>query len=174
MPEAAAMTARTTLGMQIPQRGRERHMLDSGDVAARVVTHLFDVDTLLETAPLGMLDSGAARPNVLIQCAASDMPGLVRRLEAIAVQPVHTWVVSGTSQWPDMPTGTLVIHDVAVMTVAQQIELFDWMTRRAGTTQVIALTTQPLAPLVEGGHFLQALYCRINVLQATAKTRPAV
>lgn len=173
MPESAAVTARTDFGMQIPQQARDRHMLQSGDVPARVVTHIFDLQTLLDTAPLGMLDSGAARPNVVITCAAAEMPTVVARLQQMAVQPVHTCTVDQDPRWPVLTGGTLIVHDLAQLNMASQIELYDWMSQRVGTTQVIGLTTAPLAPLVERGQFLQALFCRLNVLQAVSTPAPA-
>lgn len=169
MPEHAGQTARNDLGMQIPLRGRERHILDLGDVPARVVTHVFDVDTLLETAPLGMLESGAARPNVLITCQPQEIPELVGRLQLLAVQPVHVCTVAARPCWPDTNRGTLIVHDASALLMAHQIELYDWATARLGRAQVIALTTRALAPMVEDGHFLQALYTRLNVLQAATQ-----
>ena len=170
MLEHAGQTARNDLGMQIPLRGRERHILDLGDVPARVVTHVFDVDTLLETAPLGMLESGVARPNVLITCHPLEIPDLVTRLQLIAVQPVHLRAVSAHPCWPEAQHGTLVVHDAAALMMAHQIELYDWAMARLGRAQVIAITTRPLAPMVEDGHFLQALYSRLNVLQAATRS----
>jgi hypothetical protein len=171
MPEQAGLTARNDLGMQIPFRGRDRHILDLGDVSARVVTHIFDVDTLLETAPRGMLESGVARPNVLITCQPREIPELVGRLQLLAVQPASVCALPGRPCWPDAEHGTLIVHDVAALMMAQQIELYDWAMARLGRAQVISLTTRPLARMVDDGHFLQALYTRLNVLQAATRAR---
>lgn len=185
MRESVAVTGRTDLGMQFPQRGRDRYTLGFGDVAARAVTHIFDLDTLLETAPLGMLDSGVARPNVVITCELGELDAIVARLKQVAVQPVHTCVVTDSPRvqraaQPELGEmlgsvhdGTLIVHDLARLDMAQQIALFDWMAQQAGRTQVIGLTTIALAPLVERGLFLQALYSRLSTLQAvSAATTP--
>ena len=171
MPDSAAVTARTDIGMQFPQHGRERHMLGLGDVPARVVTQVFDLETLLDTAPLGMLDSGAARPNVLITCLPDELLVIQSRLERVAVQPVHTCVVGVSLEWPSLTSGTMIVRDLAELTMPQQIALYDWLTERAGQVQVLGLTTAALAPLVERGLFLQALYSRLNLLQATSAGR---
>lgn len=167
MHDTAAATGRTEIGMQFPSR--EPRPLGVGGVPARMVTHTFDVKALLETTWLGALASGDARPNVLIQCAPSEVAALTERLRAWATQPFLVCrVTSEPLRLPAHGGGTLLVHDVATLTVGQQIDLYDWITAHAGRTQVIGITSVPLAPLVEGGQFLQALFRRLNVLQARA------
>lgn len=168
MHDSAPVAARTDMGLQFPYRGRESYALRVGEVPMRVVTHTFDVRALLETAWIGVLASGAARPNVLIQCPPGQIGPLVERLRAWAVHPFQTSVVTGELPLPTGMDGTTLVHDVSALTVAQQILLYDWMAPRAGKVQVIAITTVPLEPLVERGHFVQALFYRLNVLQAKA------
>jgi hypothetical protein len=92
---------------------------------------------------------------------------LVDRLCLRAEPPLHLAVIPGTLDLPLGDRGTLVMHDVSALTVAQQITFYDWMTPRSATMQVIAITTQPLAPKMESGGFLQALLNRLTAVQAT-------
>lgn len=164
MQDAVAAAARTDVGLQFP--GRERAALGAG-ARPTVVPHTFDVETLLETALMGTTTPGRVWPNVLIHSPAADINRLIARLGARLAQPLTVCPVgAGTLRLPANPGGTLLVHDVAALSVAQQIDLYDWTSVFGGRTQVVAITSEPLAPRVEGGHFLQALFYRLNVLQA--------
>ncbi len=153
--------------MQLPRR--ERHALGAGGPPSRVVTHTFDVEELLASTWLGVLATGSSRPNVLIQCPASKIAALTDRLAAWAIHPCAVCTVSsGRLRLPAAPGGTLLTHDLAALTVAQQIELFDWIAGDGGRTQVVGITSVALGSRVEAGHFLQALFCRLNIVQARA------
>lgn len=166
MPQTATV-ARTDIGLQFP--ARERHALGISAVPAHVVTRMFDVEALLDTTWRGGLASGAARPNLLIQCSAGAVAALTDRLRTWATHPLLVCrVTADPLRLPVTEGRTLLVHDVAALTVPQQIELDDWTTARASCTQVIGITSVPLAPLVEAGHFLQALFDRMNVLRARA------
>jgi DNA-binding NtrC family response regulator len=62
----------------------------------------------------------------------------------------------------------LVIRDAAAMTLAQQIELFDWMTGAGRGAQVLSVTSRPLLSLVQDGRFLEGLFYRLNVVSIAA------
>ena len=169
MHDSAGTVARTENGLQFPKRGRERHEMILGETPARAVSNMLDVDTLFDASWFHADATGGVRPNVLIQCPSADVPMLVERLTLRAEPPLHTAVVPGALTLPTGDRGTLVIHDVAALAVSQQISLYDWMTSRAATLQVIAITTEPLAPKMERGQFLQALFTRLTVVQAIAR-----
>jgi hypothetical protein len=168
MHESAGTVARTDMGMQFPKRGRERHEMIFGEVSERVLAHTLDVDTLFDAAWFHPDAAGGSRPNVLIQCPVTAIPALIDRLSLRAEPPLHLAVVLDNLDLPVGDRGTLVIHDVSALTVAQQLTLYDWMTPRTATMQVIAITSQPLAPKMESGGFLQALLNRLTAVQATA------
>jgi sigma-54-interacting transcriptional regulator len=71
---------------------------------------------------------------------------------------LRTCRLPGTLSVPANPIDTFVIHDVAAMSIAQQIELFDWMTGAGRGVQVISVTSRPLAQLVAEGRFFEGLF----------------
>jgi DNA-binding NtrC family response regulator len=77
----------------------------------------------------------------------------------------------GELRLPKHRSGTLVLHDASALTLDQQIDLYDWMSDRDGTIQVIAVTSIPLWSLVERGQYLEGLFHRLNVvhMRATAQ-----
>jgi hypothetical protein len=60
--------------------------------------------------------------------------------------------------------GTLILHDVGAMPPAAQLDLFGWMERDAGHTQVVSTSASPLLPRVQCGAFIETLYYRLNTI----------
>jgi DNA-binding NtrC family response regulator len=83
--------------------------------------------------------------------------------------PFHFSLLPGALRLPLERTGTLVIHDVAALTLPQQILFYDWMSAGRGDLQVVSMTTTSLDALVEQGDFLEGLYYRLNVVRLEAK-----
>ncbi|MGE3513355.1 MAG: hypothetical protein AB7N65_31230 [Vicinamibacterales bacterium] len=165
MIEIDAAAARTDSGLRIPAPAYERHSLQLRVEPVRVAPHPFDVETLLGVGWM-RVQPPAARPNVLIECPQAEMAALIGRLRTLATEPMQTCVVSSQLTWPADRAVSLLLWDLSALAVSQQIGLYDWMTARAGDVHVIAVTSVPLAPMVERGRFLQALFSRLNVLQA--------
>jgi hypothetical protein len=113
------------------------------------------------------------RPNLLIWCPGVDTGSVVHRLIQMCRPPIHVCL---PDRWelPSRRVGTLLLHDVAALTVVQQIELFDWVSDHVGITQVISVSSAPLHPLVEDGRFLEGLFYRLNVVHVTAATEHIV
>lgn len=81
------------------------------------------------------------------------------------VEPVVFWRPGGAMHLPEnAAVRTLVIRDVGAMTGAEQVRLLDWLDRAVGRTQVVSTSSVPLLPLVEEGHFINALYYRLNTV----------
>ena len=66
--------------------------------------------------------------------------------------------------------GTLLLKDVASLTLSQQVMLYDWLTSACGDMQVVSVTTAPLQALVEHGEFLEGLFYRLNVIRLDARS----
>jgi hypothetical protein len=109
------------------------------------------------------------RPNLLVSCRDGEIEAVAARLTAFCTAPLHVQRLPGRLVLPVDLTGTLLLWDVAQLTLHQQIHLNDWMTIRRQQTQVISVTTTPLAPLVEGGLFLEGLLHRLNAVSLFAQ-----
>ena len=110
------------------------------------------------------------RPNLLVNCAATEVYQVASELVRWCATPV---VMCGMPGWLDLPPeheGTLLITRVEEMTVDQQIGLFDWMTHAHPNVQVISVATTRLDHLVKDGRFLEGLFYRLNVVQVDART----
>jgi hypothetical protein len=149
------------------QLGREA--LGPLDVRACTVAQTFDLATIADATLMRCLAAEAHPSNVLAQCATfRDAAALVERLVPFCAGPVHACTLPGPLSLPSGLTGTLLLTDVAALTVTQQLDLYDWMSVRRTAVQVVAVTAVPLAPLVDSGRFLQALYHRLNAIRLSA------
>ena len=114
---------------------------------------------------LKSLTSNSRRPNLLLVCSDSAWNAAVRHLSRWCAHPFRCTVFPGPLALPPDRTGTLVLHGVDKMTLAQQIALYDWLTAPGQGPQIVSMTTTPLEPLVMSGHFLEGLLRRLNVVQ---------
>jgi Sigma-54 interaction domain len=150
-----------------PQLGREA--LGFVDVRSRAVAHAFDFETIADATLMRCLLAEVRRPNLLAQCAsAHDAEAFVERLVPWCAGPLYECPLPGALSLPTAPTGTLLLNDVAALSVMQQVEVFDWISERQTATQIVSVTTRPLTPLVDAGLFLQALFYRLNIIQLNA------
>ena len=69
------------------------------------------------------------------------------------------------SDLPEGDAGTLVLDDVAAMSLVQQLELDDWIRTGGRDVQVISVTSTHLERLVESGQFLEALYEKLSIVR---------
>jgi hypothetical protein len=127
-----------------------------------------DYISFSETSLLGSLRSSEYRPNVLVVCHDARVDSVVGQLQDHCVSPGHICHVPGKLDFPDIERGTLIVHDVAALTIDQQIALGDWIERRRVRVQVLSVTRAPLLPLVQDGRFLEGLFYRLNTLTVRA------
>jgi hypothetical protein len=101
-------------------------------------------------------------PNLLIVGAAAARASAIRELRPFLR---HTIVATSVAV-PGEPAAarTLVLENVAALTAAEQHDLLTWLEARGEGTQVITTADRSLLPLVKKGHFLEALYYRLNVV----------
>jgi len=128
----------------------------------------FDFHTLPDAALMACLAARGRRPNVLVECTSDSSEAALRQLMALCARPARYCALPGRLDLPVTKEGTLVLRDVAALTLAQQVQLFDWLSAGGATLQVISLTTLPLRDLVEDGAFLESLYYRLNVIRLDA------
>ena len=77
----------------------------------------------------------------------------------------------GPLQLPADRRGTLLLNDVAALSIEDQISLFDWLGGPAGDLRVISGTTTPMAPLLASGRFLEGLFNRLGNVQFDVTSR---
>jgi transcriptional regulator of acetoin/glycerol metabolism len=109
------------------------------------------------------------RPSLLVRCGRADRETVRAALVSWCRPPVHI-CEPGRMTLPERPSGTLLLADVATLTLAQQMDLYDWLEWAHNSVQVVSIACEPLWGLVERGKFLEGLYYRLNVVTVDAKT----
>jgi hypothetical protein len=106
--------------------------------------------------------------NVLVHCVDIGASPAFEALTDLCPQRPHTCVIPGPLDLPDDDTRPLLIGDVSLLTLNQQIALYDWQDQGHDSTQIISLTSRSLWPLVTSGRFLEGLFYRLNVMSVQA------
>src|SRR5262245_23514604 len=119
-----------------------------------------DFVSFSDTALLCALMSSRRRPNLFIDCVDGEAESVLVRLRALADAPFHSCELPGPLELPSLGRGTLLLNDVAALTIAQQIILFDWLQYRRGAMHVISVTQERLIDMVNDGRFLEGLFYR--------------
>ncbi len=106
--------------------------------------------------------------NVLVQCVDVAASSAFDVLADLCPRRPHVRVLPGPLSLPDVDDGRpVIIGDVSLMTLQQQIALYDWQDEH-DSTQIISLTSRSLWPLVTSGRFLEGLFYRLNVMSVQA------
>ncbi len=102
-----------------------------------------------------------ARPNVLLIGGDADL--------AVVWQSLRPWLRAPIARWapqtptPVAPFGTVIVTDVARLTVDEQARV-GAMRLVAPNVHIVSMTDRPLYPLVTRGAFREDLYYQLNVL----------
>jgi hypothetical protein len=128
-----------------------------------------DFISFSEMPLLGAAAASSTRPNLLVICNGTSVGDVADELRQLCTQPCLSCRLPGALHlpWPEM-AGTLLLHDVAQLTIAQQIALGDWIGQRLGGMQVVSVTQAPLPALVQDGLFLEGLFYRLNTVTVRA------
>jgi hypothetical protein len=114
---------------------------------------------------LRFLVSEQPRPNLHVLCDSIEVEPAASHLMRQSAGLLHSCRLPGALNLPANAIDAVVVRDAAAMTLAQQIELFDWMTGAGRGVQVISVTSRPLASLVEDGRFFEGL---VHLLKAVS------
>lgn len=138
-------------------------------------TGSFEFNAMPDAILLGWLTANGHRPNVLIECQEPSADIATRHLMTWCALPFRYCALPGKLELPTTRKGTLLLKDVAALSLPQQVMLYDWLSAAGGDMQVISVTTAPLRAFVEEGEFLEGLFYRLNVIRLDAMhgTRPA-
>jgi hypothetical protein len=129
--------------------------------------------SLSEATLLRALMSENRRPNLLVVCNGVSVEAAVRHIVAFCEPPYHLTALPGKLDLPEVKKGTLLLADVAMMSIGQQMRLFDWLPADSENLQVVSISSVPLRPLVDDGKFLEGLFYRLNVIYLDATRRVA-
>jgi transcriptional regulator of acetoin/glycerol metabolism len=118
---------------------------------------------------LRALTSCERRPNLLVDCVDGATNEVLEQLRTICTGPFYSCRLPGPLELPDAVNGTLLLSDVAALTIGQQVALFDWLHQRRGGIQVVSVTQKRLMGMVCDGRFLEGLFYRLNTISVTAR-----
>jgi hypothetical protein len=129
--------------------------------------------SVIETDPLFFLWVAAQRPgkHFLVRCEPGAFDALAAHATSLCAPPVRWCRLPGPLHLPQDSRGTLLLNDVATLTLQDQIALYDWLGRAGGELRVIAGTTVSMVSLIAQGKFLEGLFNRINDVQFDLTSR---
>jgi hypothetical protein len=133
-----------------------------------------DFVCLSEMVLLRSLTSRNHRPNLLIVSEDITFDGVMQQLRLVCESPICVCRLPGALDLDECASGTLILHDIARMTIRQQIALFDWLEHKRDAVQVVSVTRAPMDDLIADGGFLDGLFYRLNTVsvRATNGRRP--
>jgi transcriptional regulator of acetoin/glycerol metabolism len=108
------------------------------------------------------LSSPRRQQHLLVQCPRRRLDQIASQVMNFAAGPVRRCLLPGALALQSSRTGSLLIYDVAALTLNQQIVLFDWLGAARSDVRVVAVTAQPVGQLVESGAFLEGLFHRLG------------
>jgi len=123
---------------------------------------------LSEATLLRALTSERRRPNLLVVCNEVTVDAALRHLVTFCDPPYHVVTLPGPLDLPEDKNGTLLLMDVPRLSLEQQVALYDWLSTGTEDLQVVSISSRPVAPLIERGQFLEALFYRLNVIYLDA------
>jgi Sigma-54 interaction domain len=115
-------------------------------------------------AYLSLLLIGMPRVNLLLIGVDGMVWNVLGTLLLDLQEPITTWMPGQPLVLPPPHAGTLILHDLGMMTHEEQLRLLGWLEQAAGRTQVVSTTASPVLPLVRTGEFLETLYYRLNTV----------
>jgi Sigma-54 interaction domain len=110
-------------------------------------------------------------PNLLLigpdEAVREFLDPLIESLEAPVV-----YCDGAQPEFPNAPTGSLIVHGVAQLTPDHQQQLLDWINDPSRSARVIATSAGPVFPDVKSGLFSDGLYYRINTFTVMLTREP--
>jgi|SRR5688500_1608115 len=80
--------------------------------------------------------------------------------------PILAWYPGERLVLPRHPrVGTMILHEVGMMSQEDQLRLRDWLETRSRRIQIVSTTSAPLEPHVDAGAFNDTLYFRLNTVR---------
>ncbi len=106
-----------------------------------------------------------SHPNVLLTGCLAAAASALDDLRLCFRPPVVAWCAGTPLVLPPAAASkTLILNEVASLSVDDQLRLLAWLQWSNGATQVITTTSCPLFPLVERGAFSEGLYYYLSAI----------
>lgn len=105
------------------------------------------------------------RQSMLVRCRRGGFAAVASEVVSAGIPPVWLCPLPGPLYLPPTREGTLLLSDVATLTFADQIALYDWLCAGTGDLRIISVTAASLGGLVARGAFLEGLLRRISAVQ---------
>jgi hypothetical protein len=105
------------------------------------------------------------RPNLLLVSPDFVLDRAVSFVLGACEPPFQFCALPGDLILPATRSGTLLLWDVAALTVPQQIQLFFWLGASRGDLQIVSVTPAPIEAMVDRHEFHDGLYYRLNVVR---------
>lgn len=133
--------------------------------------HSTDFTWLSDEALIKRLTLRDKRPHLMIVAHGLSLDAVTDRLMVACRQPVLPSVLPGRLHLPASRRGTVLLQNVAALSLSQQIVLTNWIDEGDSDAQIVSISPTPLWQLVKDGDFLEGLFYRLNVicLAATAE-----
>lgn len=120
---------------------------------------------LARAAHVDLLLMGMPRVNLLLIAPDGVVRFVLESLLLDLQEPIDRWRPGDPLTLPSPDSqGTLVLHEAAALTPADQLRLLDWLERAEGRTQVVTTSSTPLLARVKMGSFIDTLYYRLNTV----------
>ena len=115
------------------------------------------------------------RPNILLVGDRLSGDAELRDLQTLYRDPVIVWHCGRLPlALPSLElANTLILHDVASLSIGEQQMLSDWLSGESRRPQVVSTSREALYPLVTSGGFLASLYYRLNVIYVDLRASSA-
>ncbi len=107
------------------------------------------------------MSSTLRSPNLLLIGPDAAIREFLDPLMASLEAPV-VYCDGASPEFPNAPIGSLIVHDVARLTPADQQQLLEWINDPSRSARIIATSAGPVFPNVKRGVFSDGLYYRIN------------
>jgi transcriptional regulator of aromatic amino acid metabolism len=126
----------------------------------------------VDTHPLLILWLSSQRPqqHFLLRCDPGRFDSVAAQATMFGVPPVRLRRYPGNLVLPPDKKGTLLLNDIDLLSLPDQIGLYDWLGSGAGDLRVISIATSSLAERVARGAFLEGLFHRLGAVQFDLRT----
>ena len=112
----------------------------------------------------------AARHNILLEGPKAWTDAVVRCLQPRAGPPITRKVSGVRFQLTARDVGALILHDVDLLSAAEQTRVLAWLSGASRHTRIVSTTARPLFPVVARGLFDASLYYRLNMMLLQAES----
>jgi hypothetical protein len=111
------------------------------------------------------------RPHLLLDCNSWEVECVLLGLHQWGPRPITHCRLPGPLMLPSYGRGTLVIEKLHFMNLTQQFALYDWLTSRAQSVQIISVASGTIDSLVAKGDFLDGLFTTLSAVRLDARAQ---